>query len=383
MIKKVAVITGTRAEYGLFYWTLKEIASRRGLELQLIVTGTHLSQKYGYTAEQIKRDGFEIKAEIPIVADDTPLGIAKTAGEATIKTAEVLDTLKPDLLLILGDRYEMLSAATAALLLNIPIAHIHGGEETEGAVDNQIRHAITKMASLHFPAMERYAQRIIKMGEDPGRVHIVGAPGIEYIKRAEIITRSDFFASVGLNEDRPYFLITFHPVTLDYLKNEQYIRNLLSAVDCFDRQMIFTYPNSDTNGDIIIKKIKEFVSARKYARAFKSMGQTRYVSAMKYAECMIGNSSSGIIEAPYFILPVVNIGDRQKGREKAKNIIDTGYEIEEIKEGISRCISDEGYKKSLNNIGNPYGEGNTSQKIVDVIESMEFDKKLLNKRTTY
>ncbi len=383
-MKKIAVVTTTRAEYGLLFWTLKEINRSEKLELQLIVSGMHLSEKFGCTVNQIRNDGFNISREVEIEMDDTPLGIASSTAEITKKMAETFVELRPDVVLILGDRYEILGVAVAALMLNIPIAHIHGGEETEGAIDNQVRHAITKMSNIHFPASQKYAERIIRMGEQPDKVYMVGAPGLENIKRSQLMSREEFFQSVDLDKSKSLFLVTFHPLTLDFEYNKFYIENLLNALEKYNAQIIFTYPNSDTFGDIIVEKIREYSDKNKEnTRVYKSMGQIRYLSSMKYAQCMIGNSSSGIIEAPFFKLPVVNIGDRQKGRIMADNIVQADYSTESIIKAIDRCMYDTDFRSHLDSCLSPYGCGDSSVKIVEVLENIELNSGLLKKRMTY
>lgn len=383
-MRKILVVTGTRAEYGLLYWTMKEIQNDKELELQLVVTGNHLVKEYGYTVEQIRKDGFEINEEIDmIVNSEKKSSMVKSMGIEMIQMAQCFDRLKPDILLVLGDRYEIFVAATCAMMMNIPIAHMNGGESTEGAVDEQIRHAITKMAHIHFPGAYDYKKRIIKMGEEPWRVHNVGQAGIENIKRLKLLEKEDLEMELNICFNKPVFLITYHPVTLDLDNIEMQIDNLLDAIKEFDAKYIFTYPNADFGSKIIIDKINKFVKDNKNAYIYYSLGQKRYLSLLKYADAMIGNSSSGIIEAPSFKLPVINIGDRQNGRLRSSNIIDTGYNKEEIVESINKVLFDKNFRENLINIDNVYGNGNVSRQIVDILKNINLDRNLLNKKLTY
>lgn len=383
-MKKVLVVTGTRAEYGLLYWTMKEIQQDKELQLQLIVTGSHLSKEYGYTVSQIKKDGFKIDEEIDMLIDSSKKSaIVKSMGLEMIQIAQAFDRLKPDILLILGDRYETFVSATCAMMMNIPIAHMNGGESTEGAVDEQIRHAITKMAHIHFTGAEYYKERIIKMGEEPWRVYNVGQPGLENIKRLKLLEKEKLEYELKMKFDKKVFLITYHPVTLDVQNTEKQMNNLLGAISKFDAKYIFTYPNADYGNKIIIDKINEFKQKHDNVYIFHNLGQVKYLSLMKYADVMIGNSSSGIIEAPSFKLPVVNIGDRQKGRLRNKNIIDVDYNEIQIIEGINKALYDKKFIDSLNSLENIYGDGNTSKKVVNVLKNIKIDRNLLCKKLTY
>ena len=383
-MKKILVVTGTRAEYGLLYWTMKEIQQDNNLKLQLIATGSHLSEEYGYTVEQIKKDGFHIDEEIDMIIDSKKKSaIVKSMGLEMIQMGQAFERLSPDLLLILGDRYETFVAATCAMMMNIPIAHMNGGESTEGAVDEQIRHAITKMSHVHFAGADYYKERIIKMGEESWRVHNVGQAGVENIKRLKLLEKKELETQLGLKLDKKIFLITYHPVTLEYVDTKEQIENLLKAILKFEAKHIFTYPNADFGNKIIIDKINEFERNHKDVYIFHSLGQLRYLSLLKYADIMIGNSSSGIIETPSFKLPVVNIGDRQKGRLRNKNIIDVGYNEKEIVNGINMVLYDEKFIKGLNSLENVYGDGTTSKRIVDLLKRIKTDKKLLYKKLNY
>lgn len=383
-MKKVLVVTGTRAEYGLLYWTMKEIQNENELELQLVVTGNHLVKDYGYTVEQIKKDGFKIDEEIDMILNsEKKSSIVKSMGIELIQMSQCFDRLKPDVLLILGDRYEIFIAATCAMMMNIPIAHMNGGESTEGAVDEQIRHAITKMAHIHFPGAEFYKKTILQLGEEPWRVYNVGQAGIENIKKFELLEKNELENELKISFDKLIFLITYHPETLGIDNIEEQVNNLIDALKEFDAKYIFTYPNADFGNKTIIDKINNFVNNNDNAYIFHSLGQKRYLSLLKYANVMIGNSSSGIIEAPTFKIPVVNIGDRQKGRLRSNNIIDVGYSKKEIVEAINKALYNAKFKTGLDLIENIYGDGNVSKNIVNALKCINIDKKLLVKKLTY
>ena len=359
-MRKICVVTGTRAEYGLLYWLMKEIQEDADLRLQLIVTGMHLSPEFGLTYKTIEEDGFIIDAKVEmLLSSDTPVGIAKSIGLGVIGFADTLDRLKPDVMVVLGDRYEILAAAQAALVARVPVAHIHGGETTEGAIDESIRHAVTKMSRLHFVAAEPYRTRVIQLGEHPDTVFNVGALGIENIKRLQLLDRSRLEQSIKFELSTSCFLVTYHPATLGAVEPAAAMQALLDALDLFpDAKIIFTKPNSDTDGRILIQMIDEYALLNKGRVAvFTSMGQVRYLSALQFVDAVIGNSSSGIIEAPACNIPTVNIGDRQSGRLKADSIIDCQENTESIVTAISKALSSpfrEGAKQSVSLYG--YGE---------------------------
>mgnify|MGYP000203281523 FL=1 len=367
--RKVCIVTGTRAEYGLFYPILKKIKQSTKLKLQLIVTSAHLSSEFGLTYKEIE-DEFFIDDKIDnLFASDEKSSVAKSTGLATMLLADSFETLKPDILLLLGDRFETHAAATAALLMNIPIAHIHGGEITEGAIDEQIRHSITKMSYLHFCSTETYRKRIIQMGEDPLRVFNTGAPGIDNIVNLKLLSKSDLEKKINWKFPIKSALFTYHPVTLmedDLNKDLDIILNILlnSKIG-----ILFTYSNADSGGRIINKKIEDFCSLdpAKY-KVEKSLGQLNYLSAMRHVDLLIGNTSSGIIEAASFSKPVVNIGNRQSGRLKGDNIIDC--EINELSESIKLATS-ANFKMKYQNKKNIYGAGEASSKIVSELIKTE------------
>ncbi|WP_127836707.1 UDP-N-acetylglucosamine 2-epimerase [Clostridium prolinivorans] len=383
-MRKILVVTGTRSEYGLLYWTMKRIQEDEDLKLQLIVTGNHLCPQYGYTVEQIKKDGFKIDEEIDmLISSKNKSAIVKSMGLELIQMAQAFDRLKPDILLILGDRYETFIAATCAMMMNVPIAHMNGGESTEGAIDEQIRHAITKMAHIHFAGAEYYKERIIKMGEEEWRVFNVGQSGVENIMRMNLLEKSDLEKELNVNLDKLTFLITYHPVTLEVENTEEQIDNLLKAIQKFDANYIFTYPNADFGSKIIIDKINEFVKNQRNAYIFYSLGQKKYLSLLKNSDLVIGNSSSGIIETPIFKKPVINIGNRQKGRLRCGNVIDCNYSTTDIQNAINTALYDDKFKKNLDYVNNIFGDGTTSIKIVDILKNMKLDKGFLQKKLTF
>ncbi|MFG6346184.1 MAG: UDP-N-acetylglucosamine 2-epimerase (hydrolyzing) [Lachnospiraceae bacterium] len=369
-MKKICVITGTRAEYGLLKPLIKKISDDSGVELQLVVTGMHLSPEFGLTYREIEEDGFEItERNEMLLSSDTPNGIAKSIGLGMIGFADIFTRIKPDIVVILGDRYEALAAATAAMVHRIPIAHIHGGELTLGAVDDAIRHSITKMSTLHFTSTEEYRKRVIQLGEDPENVIWVGALGVENIQSQQLLGKKELAQSIGFSLDDPYIIVTFHPVTLENNTAGQQIENLLNALDNFNEyRIIFTKANADTDGRIINRKIDQYVKLNSgRTKVFTSLGMVRYLSALKYCELVIGNSSSGIIEAPSLGIPTVNIGNRQLGRVRAESVIDCGDSAEEIMESIRKAkrIRKEG---KINRFISPYEKEGTSMKILSEIQ---------------
>jgi GDP/UDP-N,N'-diacetylbacillosamine 2-epimerase (hydrolysing) len=372
-MRKICVITGTRAEYGLLYWTMKALQEDDAINLSICVTGMHLSPEFGLTYKKILEDGFLINEKVEtLLSSDTTIGVSKSIGLGVISFSEVFERIKPDLVLVLGDRYEIFAACTAAMISRIPIAHCHGGEATEGLIDEAIRHSITKMSQIHFASTEDYRNRIIQLGEQPENVFNVGALGIENINRLELLTKSDFEESIDFKLKKINFLVTFHPVTLDNLSAEVQFKELLKVIDTFENTaIIFTKPNSDTDGRIIIKLIDEYVKNNsKKAVAFTSLGQLRYLSAIQYMDVVLGNSSSGLIEVPSFRKATINIGDRQQGRVKSTSVIDCDTNREDIEKAIKKALSLE-FKEELKSSNNPYGEKNSSIEIVDVLKTID------------
>lgn len=371
-MRKICVITGSRAEYGLLSGLMRAIKEDESLELQIIATNMHLSPEFGLTYKEIERDGFFINKKVEmLLSSDTANATTKSVGLATIGFADAYEDLKPDMIVVLGDRYEILAAVSAALFYKIPVAHLHGGEITEGAYDDCIRHAITKMSHLHFTSTEEYRQRVIQLGENPKRVFNVGAPGIENIKKVPLMDKKELESTLdGFTFNDKTILITYHPVTLENSTAEEQIQNLLSALNEYpDIKIIFTLPNSDTDGRVIIRLINEYVSMhQEKAIAYPSLGLKRYLSALQFVKAVVGNSSSGIIEVPSFGIPTLNIGDRQKGRIAADSVINCGTSKKEILEGLDKVLNSEPKK-----IHNPYEGKNTTVDILHVLKNFPLE----------
>ncbi|WP_407370244.1 UDP-N-acetylglucosamine 2-epimerase [Carnobacterium sp.] len=383
-MKNICVVTGTRAEYGLLMPLLEQIKQAEDLELQLLVTGMHLSPEFGLTYKLIEAEGYTINEKVDILlSSDTPVGISKSMGLGMIGFSESFERLQPDMLVLLGDRYETFVAATAASVARIPIAHLHGGETTEGAFDEAFRHAITKMSWLHFTSAEEYRKRVIQLGESPERVFNVGAIGIENIRKMPLMGKDELEKNLGIVFQKDLLLVTFHPVTLEDATSEVQFRNLLSVLDTIENTtIIFTKANSDTDGRIINEMIDDYTNEHlENTLAFTSMGQLRYLSAMKLASAVVGNSSSGIIEAPSFKVPTVNIGDRQKGRLQAESVINCDPKSELIENAIKKSLS-ENFKINIKNMHNPYGNGIVSEKIITEI-SKSLEGKISLKKSFY
>ena len=382
-MRKICLITGTRAEYGLLYWVMKSIEKDKDLQLQLIVTGMHLSTEFGLTYKQIEKDGFFIDKKVEILlSSDSTIGISKSMGLAMISFSEVFEELQPDLVLVLGDRFEIFSAVSSAMIGRIPIAHCHGGEATEGLIDESIRHSITKMSHIHFCSTEDYKKRIIQLGESPKSVYNTGALGIENINKLKLLTKGEFEDSISFKLDKRYsLLVTFHPVTLEKSTAREQIDNLLKAIDNIeDCKIIFTKSNSDTDGRIINNMIDDYVKKnQKKSVCFTSLGQLRYLSAIKYVDCVIGNSSSGLIEVPSFETASVNIGDRQRGRIMGESVIQCNPNFNEIKKAISKAISIDFKNNVLLKSVNLYGTGNSSELIINTLKNIDLEN-ILKKR---
>lgn len=378
-MRRIAVVTGTRAEYGLLKNTLKKINKSGELELQLIVTGAHLSEKFGSTINEIIEDGFNIDEQIPILMNIKSGNMPREMGLLMIQLSQAFERLRPDILLILGDRYEIFAAASTAMAMNIPIAHISGGEITEGAIDEQIRHAITKMAHIHFPGADEYVKNIRNMGEESWRICNVGDPAIENIKLTKFLGKEELKKQLGVEIDEDTLLITYHPVTLEINELPKQIENLIEALNKLDNKMIITYPNSDNGGSYIIEKIEELNKTNSNVYVFKNLGILRYLSAMKLCGVVIGNSSSALVEAPYLKKPVVNIGNRQKGRLMADNIICCSNDTNDILKSIKKALSKE-FNDKVKNTKSLYGDGETSDGIVEVLRNIEINDKLMKKK---
>ena len=384
-MKRIGIMTGTRAEYGLLKSLMQEINKDNDLELYLIVSGMHLSPEFGMTYKEIEEDGFEINAKVEmLLSSDSPAGISKSIGLGVIGFADEFQRADLDMLILLGDRYEALSAAISAMVMRIPIAHLHGGELTEGAIDEGIRHSITKMSYLHFTSTEEYRRRVIQLGENPERVFCVGAIGVENIKKINLMTKEELERSIHFEIDENTVIVTYHPVTLENNTVEEQFLNLLEVLDRNPKiRMIFTKANADTNGRIVNELIDKYVAQNsERACAFMSLGQKRYLSALKYCRIVIGNSSSGIIEAPSFGKPIINIGDRQKGRICADSVINCGYTQQEIQQAMETALTKE-FENKASNCRNPYEKENTAANIISVIKDYLLNDKIKLKKGFY
>lgn len=383
-MNKLAIITGTRAEYGLLKPLISKLKNCNEFDVKVIATGTHLSPEFGYTYKEIEKDNIHIDEKVEILmSSDSSIGVSKSLGLAIISFSEVFDRMKPDAVIVLGDRYEIYGVTTAASISKIPVIHLHGGETTEGAFDEAFRHCITKMSYLHFTSTEEYRKRVIQLGENPSRVFNVGAIGIENIVSIDLLSKAELENSIEFILDKPFGIVTFHPVTLESGTAEKQFRELLNALDKVqDMKFIITKANADSDGRIINKMIDDYTEKNKErVISFTSMGQLRYLSAIEHCSVVIGNSSSGILEVPSFKKPTVNIGDRQKGRLQAPSIINCEPIENKILESIEKARSKE-FVSSLKNIINPYGDGNTSNKIIEEIKNF-FNKSLDLKKPFY
>jgi GDP/UDP-N,N'-diacetylbacillosamine 2-epimerase (hydrolysing) len=374
MTRKICVITGTRAEYGLLRWVMQGIKDDPELLLQVIATGMHLSPEFGLTYREIEKDGFQIDRKVEILtSSDTPVGIAKSMGLGLIGFADALCELRPDLIVVLGDRFEIFSAVAAALVARIPVAHLHGGESTEGAFDEALRHSITKMSHLHFVAAKEYRQRVIQLGEHPERVFLVGGLGVDNIKRLNLLDRAELEASLDFKLGQKNLLITFHPVTLENSTAADQMDELFAALaELKDTKLIFTMPNADTDGRTLIKMVEQFVAQHPNARAYSSLGQLRYLSCIAQVDGVVGNSSSGLAEVPSFKKGAINIGDRQRGRLHAESVISCEPKRSDITASLQKLYSPN-FQASLNHVINPYGEGGAGKLVVETIKHYSVD----------
>ena len=379
MSRKICVITGTRAEFGLLRWLMQEIHNEPYLELQVIVTGMHLSPEFGMTYREIEQAGFSIDAKIEmLLSADTATAVTKSMGLGLIGYADAYARLAPDMIVLLGDRFEIFSAAAAAMIAGIPVAHLHGGETTEGAFDEAIRHSITKMSHLHFVAAEDYRRRVIQLGEQPDRVFLVGGLGIDAIKRATLMDLETLEASLDFKLGPRNLLITFHPVTLEGLSSGQQMEELLAALcELDDTHLIFTIPNADNGNRELTRMINTFVATHRNACVHASLGQLRYLSCMKYVDGVVGNSSSGLTEAPSMGIGTINIGDRQKGRLASSSVINCEPNLNSIRIALKK-LYEPTFKSMLIDSVNPYGQGGASKKIVEVLKNYSY-KNILKK----
>ena len=379
--KRIGVVTVSRSDYGHLRPVLEALRRAPDLELLLLVAGMHLASEFGLTVRDIEADGFPISARVEMLGGgDTPEAVAAATGRGVAGFGEAFARLRPDVVVALGDRFEMLAAAVAALPFALPVAHIHGGEVSEGAMDNQIRHAITKLAHLHFASAEPHARRIAAMGEEPWRIHTVGAPGLDRLPTTEPLPRAALARELGLPEAGPWLLVTFHPVSLEYRDTAAHIDALLAALEKTDGFIVITYPNADTAGRLIIERIEEFAGRHpRRCRLAKSLGERLYLSLLRHADLMIGNSSSGLIEAPSFGLPVVNVGSRQRGRLRGANVIDVEPSREDILRGIEAAQALP-FRVRARAAANPYGDGHAAPRIVEILRSVPIDVRLVQKR---
>jgi UDP-hydrolysing UDP-N-acetyl-D-glucosamine 2-epimerase len=377
MKQKVLLVTGSRADYGLWYWLFRALQDSKKFEPSFVVTGSHLSDRFGKTVNQIRNDGFTIEAEVPCyLEDNSRIGVARALGEVTEGVAKVLENSKPDLLLLLGDRYEMFGAAQAGLILGVPLAHIFGGDVTEGAFDDAMRHAMTKMSHLHFVSHQEAADRVLQMGENPQTVFNVGSLGIDGIVKFPKMNGQDLEKDLGFQFRAKNLLITFHPETISEQSPEEQVKPLLLVLEKLPQTvgLIFTLSNADPGAVAVSEKIKNFASAHDNAVAVTSLGSSRYLSLMAMVNGVVGNSSSGIYEAPSFKIGTVNIGDRQKGRLAAESVFHVSNEVDAIENGIQQIL-----EKKFESVTNPYGDGNAAEKIVAVLEKVPDFKALLRK----
>ena len=381
-MRTICVVTGTRADYGLLQWVMDGIRRDPMLRLQVVATGTHLSAEFGMTYREIEADGFSIDRKLDILrADDTPVGVTKAIGRGVIAFADAYAELKPDVVVLLGDRSEILAAATAALIAGLPLAHLHGGEITEGAFDDSIRHAVTKMSHLHFVAAEPYRHRVIQLGEAPERVFLTGGLGVDTIRKTRLLDRAALEAALDFKLGKKNLLVTFHPVTLEKGTAPTQMAELLKALDGLtETNLILTLPNADTGSRELIRMIEDFAASRPHARAYTSLGQLRYLSCLAQVDGVVGNSSSGLAEAPSFRKGTINIGERQRGRLKAASVIDCAPDCASIQAALEKLYSPE-FQAGLVDVRNPYGEGGASEKVVDTLK--HYDLSGLTKKSFY
>lgn len=376
--RKICVVTGSRAEYGLLYPLMKAVQGDPELQLQVVATGMHLSPEFGLTFRAIEEDGFPIDEKVEmLLSSDTPVGVAKSIGLGVIGFADAMDRLRPDTLVLLGDRFEVLAAAQAAMVAGIPIAHIAGGDSTEGAFDEAIRHSITKMSHLHFATHEESARRLRQLGENPDHIFVVGSPAIDRLKRMTLLERNDLERELGFRFRKRNLLVTFHPPTLDAQPAEAQFRELLATLEALGAEvgLIFTRPNADPDGRALIRMIDAFVAGRPNAAVYTNLGQRLYFSVISQVDAVVGNSSSGVYEVPSLGKPTVNIGDRQRGRPQAASVINCDPEAA----GITRAIR-EAFGKDCSAVRNPYGDGESSSRILAVLKKVRDPKGLLKKR---
>ena len=379
MSKTVAVVTSSRADYSHLYWPLRALEEHPDIDLKLIVFGAHLSPEFGLTIQEIEKDGFSIDGRIEcLLSSDTDVGMAKTIGVATLSLADLLGAMRPDILLLIADRYEMLAPGSVALALRIPVAHIEGGEISEGAIDDAVRNALTKMSHIHFTSTERARARVIAMGEEAWRVHRAGAPSLDHLVKGKLFSREELEGRLGIAIQSGAMLVAYHPVTLLEDTTEE-ADALFAALAKVEGQILFCYPNSDAGSRSLIQRARSFLAERGNGDIFTNLDAVTYWSLLAQVELLLGNSSSGIMETASFALPTVNIGIRQKGRERAANVIDVDASVGSILAGVSKARSDE-FRKALGGMTNPYGDGHAAERIVDVLATAPLGEKLLMKK---
>ena len=379
MKRKIAVVTTSRADYSHLYWPLRELSAHPDVDLKIIVMGAHLSPEFGSTIQEIEKDGFHIDARVEcLLSSDSDVGMAKTIGVATLSLADIFGQMRPDLLLLIADRYEMLAPASVALALRIPIAHIEGGEISEGAIDDAVRNALTKMSHIHFTSTQAARDRVIAMGEEPWRVHRAGAPSLDHLRRQTLFTREQVESRLRIELKHPAILVAYHPVTLarDTVREAD---ALFEALEDLPDQILFCYPNADAGSRNLIERARTFAASRDAAHVFVNLDALTYWSLLKQVDVLVGNSSSGIMESASFALPTVNVGLRQQGRERARNVIDAAPEVRAILKAIATAKGTD-FRRSLQGMTNPYGEGVASEKIVEVLTTVPLGEELLLKR---
>ena len=379
MKRKIAVITTSRADYSHLYWPLRDLSTDDDVDLRIIAIGSHLSPEFGHTIQEIEKDGFKIDGRIEcLLSSDTDVGMAKTIGLAALSLSDLLGEMRPGLLLLIADRYELLAPASVALALRIPIAHIEGGEISEGAIDDAVRNALTMVSHVHFTSTSGARDRIIAMGEEEWRVHRAGAPSLDHLRRQTLFTRQQLESRLELDLSQPTFLVAYHPVTIarDTLEETD---ALFAALETFPEQLLFCYPNADAGSRALIERTRSFLAARQQGRVFINLDALTYWSLLAQVDLLLGNSSSGIMESASFALPTINIGLRQQGRERARNIVDADADLRPIQDAVRMARSDE-FRRSLLGMANPYGDGFASEKIVRVLITVPLSRELLMKR---
>jgi UDP-hydrolysing UDP-N-acetyl-D-glucosamine 2-epimerase len=379
MIRKIAAITTSRADYSHLYWPLRDLSAHESVDLRIIALGSHLSPEFGRTIREIEKGGFKIDGRIEcLLSSDTDVGMAKTIGLAALSLSDLLGEMRPDLLLLIADRYEMLAPASVALALRIPVAHIEGGEISEGAIDDAVRNALTMMSHIHFTSTLGARDRVIAMGEEEWRVHCAGAPSLDHLRRQTLFTRVQLEPRLELDLNQPTFLVAFHPLTIarDTLEEAD---TFFAALETFPEQLLFCYPNADAGSRALIERTRSFLASRRHGRVFINLDSLTYWSLLSQVDLLLGNSSSGIMESASFALPTVNIGLRQQGRERARNVVDTAADVRSIQDAVRLARSSE-FRESLRRITNPYGDGFASEKIVRVLTTVPLTRELLMKR---